>query len=302
MLESSSDQSENITLQNPFPLPAGDTAVQRGGGITDTVQPVQQQFRFSDSDTAGTVFSYSVENLFAPTPKLFANHELKPVNSVPVPVAGRTPDWFTIILFVIVASFTWIRVFYFRILKQLYSAFFSNLVSNQIVRDENILVQRASILLSFVFYLTVSLFIYQLSMYFDWKIGILNQGFLRFLIIALIVAFAYSFKMVVLKAIGELFEIDKPVATYIFNIFLINNITGLILIPVVVLGAYLVFDYQEAIIYFGVGLVIIMFIYRLLRAFRIWMSMQRVSFFYLILYFCTLEIAPLLILFKLAGG
>jgi len=257
-------------------------------------------FRFTDGDTLS-----DQDQEFAnqtTLPQLFEGHVLRPVNASPLPLARRTPDWFTLTLVFVVLSFTWIRVFYAKIFKQLISAFFSNSISNQVVRDENILVQRASILMSFVFYLTASLFIYQVSVYYNWDYPFLGEGFLRFLVVCLIVAFAYSFKMVLLKALGEVFELDRPVASYIFNIFLINNMLGLILIPVVVITAFVVTYSTGLIIQAGVALVIIAFIYRLVRAFTIWMTLPGVSLFYLILYFCTLEIAPLVIIVKLARG
>lgn len=257
-------------------------------------------FRFSDGDTsASQEQSYSSQTVVAP---LFEGHQLRPVNSSPIPVYRRTPDWFTITLIFVIFSFSWIRVFYSKIFKQLISAFYSNSISNQVVRDENILVQRASVLMSFIFYLTASLFIYQISVFYNWDYPFLGDNFLRFLVLSLIVSFAYSFKMVLLKALGEVFELDRPVASYIFNIFLINNMLGLILLPVVVTIAFVVTYATPLVIYTGVVLVIIAFIYRLVRAFTIWMTLPGVSIFYLILYFCTLEIAPLLIIVKLAWG
>jgi hypothetical protein len=272
-----------------------------GSNFSDTTEQ-RPQFRFSDADTTFHSDGNSGSDLSNVPNSIFDGHALIPVNFSPVPFTPRNPDWFTIVILLVFVGLAWIRVFYYKILKQLFSAFFSNLVSNQIVRDENILVQRASILMSFIFYLVASLFAYQLTLLFGWNPAFMGQGFLRFLFIALFIAAAYSVKMVVLKALGELFDVDKPVATYIFNIFLINNMTGLILIPVVVLSAYATIDWHEWILYSGLGFVIMMFIYRLVRAVRIWMSMTGTSYFYLILYFCTLEIAPLMILFKLAGG
>ena len=256
-------------------------------------------FRFSDSDTATAEFTYRVETH---VPRLFEGHRLQTVHTHPIPVVRRTPDWFTMLLVFVIISFTWIRVFYFRIIRQLTAAFFSNSISNQVVRDENILIQRASVLMSFVFYLSASLFIYQVSIYFNWNYAFLGEGFLRFLVVSLLLAFAYSFKMVLLKGLGEIFELDRPVASYIFNIFLINNMLGLILIPVTIASAFVVTLSAGFVIYIGITLVIIAFIYRLVRAFTIWVTLPGVSIFYLILYFCTLEIAPLLILVKLAKG
>lgn len=265
---------------------------------TDTQSNTAGTFRFNESDSL-SVYSYPPVNIS--NKRMFEGHALKPVNDAPVLIEKRNPDWFTLVLLLIVIGLTWIRVFYYKIFKQLFAAFFSNLVSNQVVRDENILVQRASILLSFIFYLTASLFIYQVSIYFNWNYPVLGSGFTRFMIITLLVAFVYSFKMVLLKGLGEVFGVDKPIATYIFNIFLINNILGLLLIPVVISIAYVVTGSVGWVMYSGLALVIIAFIYRFMRAIRIWMGMQGVPFFYLFLYFCTLEIAPLILMIKIAG-
>jgi hypothetical protein len=268
--------------------------------IANSVDSDELLFRFSDTDSALNAINEAVIN--ADTVKLFKGHQLHPVHTAPLPVMRKTPDWFTLALVIVVIAFAWIRAFYFKIFRQIVSAFFSNSISNQIVRDENILVQRASVLMSFIFYLTSALFLYQVSIYFNWQYRFIGEGFLRFLVACLIIAFAYSIKMVMLKGLGEVFKLDKPVATYIFNIFLINNILGVLLIPVVISIAYVVTLSSGIMIYTGIVIVIIAFIYRLVRAFSIWMTLQGVSLFYLILYFCTLEIAPLVIIIKLARG
>ncbi len=282
--------------------------VKKPVGVVDsthvTLPPVKSEvdvFRFSDSDSSFADFQ-NERTVFSNTAKIFNGHILQPQHSAPLSVTRRNADWFTLVILVVVFSFTWVKAFYFKIFKQLVAAFFSNTITNQVVRDENILVQRASILMSFVFYLTVSLFLYQLSIFFNWQYSFLSDGVVRFLVISLLVAFTYSFKMVLMKGLGEVFNLDKPVSTYIFNIFLINNMLGLFLIPIVLTIAYVVTYSTPLVLYTGVTLVIISFIYRMVRAFTIWLTLQGVSFFYLILYFCTLEIAPLLIIIKLARG
>jgi hypothetical protein len=251
--------------------------------------------------TSDSVTSKDVTTAATPAP-LFSGHELKPAGMVPVPIQERVSDWFTFTLLAVVIFFAWVRLFYYKVMRQLFAAFFSNNISNQLVRDENILVQRASILLSFVFYFTGALFLYQVSEHYNWNYPFLGEGLLRLVVLLLIVAFTYSLKMVMVKGLGELFDMERPVATYLFNISLMNNVLGMVLFPLVVLTAYVVSADAGWVIQAGIGAVIIMFIYRLVRAFMIWTSLKGVPFFYLILYFCTLEIAPVMIIIKLAGG
>jgi hypothetical protein len=221
-MQAQNDSSKNSSGTGPL---MRQQSLGEGMQLPDTAMPLESPvFRFNDGEAGtGSEIGYTNPNS---VPSLFQGHALQPVNSNPIPLPRRTPDWFTLTLIFVIIAFAWIRVFYSKIFKQLINAFFSNSISNQVVRDENILVQRASILMSFVFYLTGSLFIYQVSVFFNWDYPFLGEGFLRFLVVCLIVAFAYSFKMVLLKAMGEVFELDRPVASYIFNIFLIFFVSG----------------------------------------------------------------------------
>jgi len=263
--------------------------------------PPPPAFRFSDADTSGIAFPEIPTK--ADTFRLFSGHLLKPVNSVPMTRNRRTPDWFTLVLLLIIIGFTAIRAFYFKIFRQLVAAFFNNNVTNQIVRDENILVQRAASLMSVLFYFIFSLFLYQISVYYKWDVPFLNTGFARFFLLTLIVAFAYSVKLLTLKSAGALFGIDRPVATYIFNIFLINNLLGLVLLPAVIAAGFIVGEGSlERVLIAGISITVIFFIYRLIRGWLVWRTVPGGSIFYFILYLCTLEIAPLLIIFRLAAG
>jgi hypothetical protein len=69
--------------------------------------------------------------------------------------------------------------------------------------------------------------------------------------------------------------------------------------PLVLLIAF----FPAATIFFiwsGIIILIITFFYRLFRGVTIWSSLSSFSLYYFILYLCALEIAPLLIIFKLA--
>lgn len=233
---------------------------------------------------------------------LFANHELVPVNRSPVPLPDPVPDWFTLTLTVLLAFFAWIRFSGTKILRQLIQAFLGNNISNQFVRDENVLVQRLSIMLQFVFYLSAGLFLYLISYRFEWPFTFPVEGFLRFTMLTLMVAAAFSIKMVVVKGVGELFGIERAASQYLFHLALFNNMLGLALFPLLLVAVYVAAVHAKTVLMAGVLLIIILFIYRTVRSFQIWRSMKGIPLFYFILYFCTLEIAPVMILIRLAQG
>jgi hypothetical protein len=255
--------------------------------ISSRIRPVAQVDSLTDT-SAAQIF-----------PGLFVNHELKEIHNNPQPVNRPHPDWlFYVLLFVLIA-FTWLKVFYNKNFRQILGAIGSINATNQIVRDENILVQRASVILTVMFNIVASVFLYQLSVIFEWPSDYIGQGFSRFMIFAVLISCVYSFKFLLLKLTGHIFKMDKPIATYIFNIFLINNILGVFLIPLLISIAYMPAFYASIIFKLAIIIVLVSFIYRISRGIIIGLSQEVFSIFYLFLYLCTLEIAPLLILIKL---
>ncbi len=281
----------SASLKSYSPLQQADTLV---SGL-----PYLREFRFSDIDT---IRSQSFDQPPPTGPRLFSGHQLEPRHRSPQSYNKPNPDWFTIILFIVIFGFMWIRVFYLKILRQIINAFFSTSMTNQIVRDENILIQRASVMLSVLFYLVAALFLYQVSMAFEWQSNWLTDGFSRLIIFAFFIAFAYSIKMIQLKLLGYLLDIDRQVATYIFNIFLMNNVLGMFLLPVVMVIAYVYTPFSQTLLMAALFVIGTTFLYRLVRGVFIGMSIPRFSVFYLFLYLCAFEIAPLALIFKIASG
>src|SRR6185436_5095780 len=177
----------------------------------------------------------------------------------------NTPDWIFPLLILIIVSFAWLRAFYNKYFMQIITALFNNNLTNQIVRDENILVQRASILLNIVFNLVAALFLYFVSVHFNWALDGMSYGLNRYIFFALLVSAAYTLKFLLLKISGYLFRLDKEMATYIFNIFLINNAIGILLIPVVLLLAFSTLLSATLVIYISGVLIAGGFLYRIAR-------------------------------------
>ncbi len=231
---------------------------------------------------------------------LFQQHLLKPQHINAQYSERFTPDWFTLSLIAIIALFTWYKLFYHRMFLQLTNAFFSMATTNQIVRDESVLLQRASLNSSFIAYLVGGLFLYQVSVAGSWQHPLLLSGFIRFILFALTIALAYSAQMIALRFLSNIFNSERPAATYIFTIFLFNMMAGLLLLPIVILIAYAPLEYRQFLIGSGMAILVIFLLYRYVRVFIIWTSLLRAPVFYLFLYLCAFEIAPLLLIGKIA--
>jgi hypothetical protein len=256
-----------------------------------TVHSTSVSHTWSFSDTAtGEQYKASI----------FKGHALKPVHDKALISERTTPDWLTISIFAVIALFTWYKLFYHRMFLQLINAFFSMATTNQIVRDESVLLQRASLNASIIFYLAGGLFLYQVSIIYNWHHPWLESGFMRFILFSFLIAILYSGKMLGIRILSNIFNADRPASAYIFTIFLFNMIAGLVLLPFIV-----IITYSHTVItqHYVITAVLVVLggilLYRLVRVVLIWMSIPRAPIFYLFLYLCAFELAPLLLIRKL---
>ena len=263
---------------------------------------IASPFHFTDSQDSANNAIDSGENRSLNGPGIFKNHLLKPVNPNARPLNDTISDWLTVSLIVMMVFFTWFRLFYYKIFRQLLTSYFNMTASNQIVRDESYLLQRASLVISTISYLLGGLFLYQISVLYDWQIYWLQKGLMRFVLFSLIIAISYSIKMILLRGLSVIFNQEKAAGSYIFNLFLMIMMAGLILFPANIFLAYSSAEVKQFVAIASVLLIGLMFLFRLSRAVRIWFSIPQFSFFYLFLYLCAFEVAPLLVVWKLSIG
>lgn len=266
-----------------------------GSAMNDSVAKVAA-FRFVDEENTDLT---STDISFLPASSYLGNQSLSVQSGSPVSFNKQVPDWYATTIFLLIAGITVIKVFYHSIFRQMINALYNFAVTNQVVRDENMLVQRASILLNAIFYGGAGLFLYWVSVKLSWSNPLINHGLLRFLFFAFVTAVFFSVKMLLLKFIGWIFGIDKQIAVYVFSIFLANNAIGVVLVIAAAAMAYLTEIAFVNYLWLVLASVIIAFFYLFYRAILISRTIPGFRLYYLFLYFCTLEIVPLILIIKL---
>ncbi|OBQ57287.1 DUF4271 domain-containing protein [Tamlana sp. s12] len=99
------------------------------------------------------------------------------------------------------------------------------------------------------------------------------------------------------RLIGSVFEIDSLTDHYLFQKITFINYLGVLLLPI---NAILLYSIPPTlpIIYGIIILLLIINIIGLISSFKTYQSIIKLNLFYFILYLCTLEIAPYIILYK----
>lgn len=108
----------------------------------------------------------------------------------------------------------------------------------------------------------------------------------------------YIGKYICLTIAGYVFNTNDLVQTYIFVVFLINKVLGILLIPFILILAFAK-PYLHPYAIAGAGLLMVLLIlYRYLFSLTSVRNKLHISSFHFFLYLCAFEILPILILYK----
>lgn len=146
------------------------------------------------------------------------------------------------------------------------------------------------------FLLNAGLFAFLVTRYF--KGDTLNNPY--FLLVCIAVSFAiFLFKHFLISAVGWLFSIGKETGRYNFLIMVFNCILGLFLLAFNILIAFSA-EMEPFLVFWTLGLVFVFYGYRALRSATTGSKFIVSDKFHFLLYLCAVEIAPVLLLFKIA--
>jgi len=113
------------------------------------------------------------------------------------------------------------------------------------------------------------------------------------------VGLAFGLKHLLLRVLGYIFPLRPQLAQYSFAIRLYSIALGLLLLPVNLLLAFAPAELHTGLIYLVLGAVALAYLLRSLRGLVIAGSTAWSNKFHFLLYICTVEIAPVVVLAKL---
>lgn len=178
--------------------------------------------------------------------------------------------------------------------KQSLKALFNYSVAQEITREEKVFFHRTNLLLTLNHIIIISLFIFHLNNI----LHIYNKSSLGvFLLIVAFIVLMYSIKYIFSKVLFYVFNDNNIANEYIFNISLFNNFLGILFIPVMALCYFSELSLINVLIYFALPTMVILFIMRIVRLFFAG-KLKGISYLHIFLYICTLEILPLVVLYR----
>jgi hypothetical protein len=229
---------------------------------------------------------------------LFTGHEHAPVKFEPIPHEKPHSLWLFALVFTAYTIYVSLRVLYSKRFRQEMGAFFTSRTVSQMMREEYALTNRVSLGLSLLFIMLVSLFLYQVFVYFGYFGAENFTGPQFYTRICGVITVVFAFKLVAVRILGVVFKMEAAANEYIFNIFLHHKALGLFLFPVTVAIAFMKNAPVRHLIITGWVIIAIVLVYRTLRALLGGVQTGGISKYYLFVYLCTLEILPLIVIIK----
>jgi hypothetical protein len=208
----------------------------------------------------------------------------------------RDIDWLIYLIAGVLLLLSIIRLSYRKYFADLFRAFFNPTLSQRQLKDQLSQSPFPNFLLNIFFAISLGVYLYLLL----FRLQIFPQAEPWLLIpgLILLVAIIYLAKYLVLRFCGWLFGNSELADAYIFILFLINKVMGILLTPFLVILAFCKPQIANSFLYISLFFIALLVVYRYIRSYSVvrqYLSFSKLHFF---LYLCAFELAPVLILIK----
>ena len=218
-------------------------------------------------------------------------------HSMGVRIDRSTSYWQFSILLSVLILFVIVRIGYINRYRQLLEAFFSIRYMKQVIREELALSHPFSLFLLFNFSICTGLLVYFLLNHFG--ITLFNfSGFSLFIGLSASILVLLFIKTMVLDLIQFLLGEDGGQTENRYTFLIFYQVLGIAFLPIVVLASFGPENLHFPIIIFGLFLLGLIYVIRLGRSVFVGFN-NGTSVFYLFLYLCALELAPLIVWIKM---
>jgi len=224
------------------------------------------------------------------------NSSGKPFAMVTYPRKQSLQDTLFYVILIVVALLAFFRFFYIRYFNNLFRVFFNTSLRQSQLTDQLLQAKLPSLFFNLIFVVSGGLFIYFLLQYFGW---ITESSPLTLICICSFgVAAIYLLKFITLKFTGWITGYKEITNTYIFIIFLINKILGILLLPLIIMMAFSIPFLIKVSVLFAILLTALMFLLRFLRSYGLLQHQLKISRPHFFLYIVGIEIVPVLLIYK----
>lgn len=209
-------------------------------------------------------------------------------------VTGK--DWLFYLLVLLLILFSFLKNAFPKYFSDLFRVFFRTTLKQRQISEQLAQTPFPSLLLNGFFIVNAGLYI---SLLFNhYGINPADNFWLLFLYCCLGLAAIYFVKFIGLKIAGWLFSMKEATYSYIFIVFVVNKVIGIILFPFLILLAFSQGNVYAASLTISWCMLAGMLAYRVILTFAAIRNQVSINPFHFFLYLVAFEIAPLLLIYK----
>lgn len=254
-------------------------------------------------DTGWTFTGSMPADLHGLQSAIMNHHPYFGFSSSPVPVspeaAKRTVSGkellFYLMIFLLIV-FGFLKRIFQKYFSDLFRLFFRTTIKQRQIKEQLMQTPLPSLLLNAFFVLSAGLYISFLLEHFH--LNTIGNFWLLLLYCCAGLSLVYFIKFAGLKIAGWLFGMEEAADSYIFIVFVVNKMLGILLLPFLITIAFTSGEVYTAGLVLSWCLVGGLLLYRFVLTYAAVRNQVKVNPFHFILYLCAFEIAPLLLIYK----
>ncbi len=230
---------------------------------------------------------------------LYSGRDELPGHASDLPVTARNfylPNWSVFAMLFMFALLASMRHTSDNYLAQLFQSQFKKGTISRLFREKVSNLSHVTFRLDILFYMVSGLFVFHFLQTFD--TGFQSKSFVVYLACITVMVFFLSAKFLLYRFSGILFDSYNETREYIFYTKTGNRILGLVLLPVVIAAFFTGALFTKILLFLGGTIVAIVSIVNVFRGIEI-VAKKVFSIYYMILYLCSLEILPLLLVWRI---
>lgn len=231
--------------------------------------------------------------------RFLSTEKSEPARFNPEPIPKLQNEWQVLVLSFSVLIIAFVRISGKNFFKNLYSGLTSRPIFRQLLRDGQLIPQAGRIPLLLAFLLVMTVFIFQLDHRFQFISFPAATLTFRILVVITLLAIFEIVRYIIMQALGFIFKTKGVVRQFITNNIFFNTLSTLLILPLLILTVY---SRTYLILYVTAGILIFLFIFRLIRGMLIAFELRTYSGYQIFLYLCALEILPVFVLIKILTG
>jgi hypothetical protein len=249
-----------------------------------------------DSATIAQGTQYLTDSLLKSHPMMSSTYIISDIE-LPHTMKQQTADFYLLLFMCLMLGV--IRFMDPRYFLNLWRAFWNPTLSNRQLKDQLQGAGLPNLLMNIFFAFAEGAYLYYVVKFFvPHHSGVIPPSLLIIMLIAG-TGIIYLIKYAAVQFSGWAFRVQGITEHYLFNVFLINKVLGVTLVPFVIILAFADREWAQQIVILSFITSGILLLNRYIRSWQVFGSFFQYSKFHFFVYLCASEILPLAVLMKL---